>query len=87
MKNAGLPYLAVVGSTNCDMPLRPLIMAGAMFGNLAVTFKVGSGEPIDPERVRTIFGGGGSSALPDRRNDTPYRRTARRRRRCDTEHE
>jgi hypothetical protein len=59
VKNAGLPYLAVVGATNCDMPLQPLMMAGAMFGNLAVTFKVGSDDPIDPELTRTIFGGGG----------------------------
>jgi hypothetical protein len=58
VKGAGLPYVAVVADTNFDMPIKPLIMAGAMFGNLAVTFTV---KPDVPEGFddRTVFGSGG----------------------------
>jgi hypothetical protein len=57
VKEAGLPYLAVVASTNADMPFQPQIMAGAMFGNLATEFAV-SDEPIDTQAGRTVFAGG-----------------------------
>jgi len=58
VKNAGLPYVAVVAGTNFDMPIKPIIMAGAMFGNLTVTFTVNSDDREDIDD-RTIFGGGG----------------------------
>lgn len=58
VKRAGFPYVAVVASTNSDVRVQPLVMAGAMFGNLAVTFKVGPDATERPDG-RTVFGGGG----------------------------
>jgi hypothetical protein len=59
VKSAGLPYVAVVAGTNFDMPIKPIIMAGAMFGNLAVTFTLKSDIREEDIDDRTIFGGGG----------------------------
>jgi hypothetical protein len=58
VKRAGLPYVAVVASTNSDIRVQPLVVAGAMFGNLAVTLRVGPEVSERPDG-RTVFGGGG----------------------------
>ena len=58
VKRAGLTYVAVVASTNSDIRIQPLVVAGAMFGNLAVTLRVGP-EVCERPDGRTVFGGGG----------------------------
>ena len=58
VKRAGLSYVAVVASTNSDIRVQPLVVAGAMFGNLAVTLRVGPEASERPDG-RTVFGGGG----------------------------
>jgi hypothetical protein len=83
VKEAGLPYVAVVASTNADLPFQPQIMAGAMFGNLATEFAV-SYEPIDIQPGRTVFAGGArlqvdqhrgvsAAAILERFNPTKWR--------------
>jgi len=55
VKDAGLPFVVVLGRTNSDVPFQPEIVAGAMFGNVSVEV------PLDSTggESRTVFGGGG----------------------------
>lgn len=83
VKEAGIPYVAVIASTNADLPFPPQIMAGAMFGNLATEFAV-SDEPINAQTGRTVFDGGArlqvdqfrgvsAAAILERFNPTKWR--------------
>ena len=55
---AGLPVVLVVAETASDIPINPVTMAGAMYGNLQVTFAVGPGVSDIPEPTMR-FGEGG----------------------------
>ncbi len=57
VKKAGIPYVGALGKANADMDINPQIMAGAMFGDLTITFPVGSLEPIENLPSQNEFGG------------------------------
>jgi len=57
VKEAGLPYVAVVARTNSDIRFDPLTAAGAMFGDLTVVMPIG--VPTTEVEAVTTFGGGG----------------------------
>jgi hypothetical protein len=58
-KSAGVPYVAVISGSRSWIPIEPLVLASAMFGQLQVTVSV-STDPnveVDPN-PRTTFGPG-----------------------------
>jgi len=58
--DAGVPYVVALARTHSDLPFQPPLVAGAMFGNLQITFPVGPDVTADvPTDVRTSFGGSG----------------------------
>jgi hypothetical protein len=62
---AGLPVVLVVAETASDVPVDPVFMAGAMYGNLQVTFAVGPAAPDSPQA--TMGFGAGGRVQPQRR--------------------
>ena len=55
-----VPYVVALARTHSDLPFQPQLVAGAMFGNLQITFPVGPDVTADvPAGVRTSFGGSG----------------------------
>ena len=60
-KTAGIPFFFVFGEAKSEIPLDPLVMAGAMFGAVSVQFPVwlGEGEPPPAQSAKTVFGQGG----------------------------
>lgn len=83
---AGHPYVAVVGETNTDVGIDPVIMAGAMFGAVGVTFPINTqtGGPDGEPDSKTVFLAGGrlqekrrtgvsAVAVPKRFNPTEWR--------------
>jgi hypothetical protein len=62
-RDAGLPFVVVLRHTNSDIPFNPIVVAGAMFGDLATQFSVWLGPGPRPQETapesRTVFGGGG----------------------------
>ena len=61
MREAGVPCVLVIARTHSDLPFRPEIVAGAMFGDVGVNLPLD-----DPEATgRTVFLGGGR-VQPDR---------------------
>ncbi|HET9127041.1 MAG TPA: hypothetical protein VFN73_03100 [Propionibacteriaceae bacterium] len=55
---AGYPVLLVFAETASEIPLDPVTMAGAMYGNLQVSFPVGEDSTEKPP-AQMGFGGGG----------------------------
>ena len=67
VRDAGLPYVAVLADTASQIPIDPRIMAGAMFGRLEFTFRV----PADPaaplpEPAGSLGFGQGGRIQPER---------------------
>jgi hypothetical protein len=55
MREAGVPCVMVLARTNADFPFQPEIVAGSMFGNVGVRWRLN-----DPDaQPQTIFRGGG----------------------------
>jgi hypothetical protein len=60
-KNAGVRFAFVFGETQSEMPLGPVTMAAAMFGQVAVQFPIWLGEgaaPLGAPESKTVFGRG-----------------------------
>ncbi len=60
---AGLPYVAALARTNSDISFGPSLAAGAMFGDVAMTFPLGVENPGD--HAKTVFGAN-SQAQPEK---------------------
>jgi hypothetical protein len=62
-RDASLPFVVVLRHTNSGIPFDPVVVAGAMFGDVATEFSVwlgpGPRPQEEPPESRTVFGGGG----------------------------
>lgn len=82
-REAGLPFIVVVGSANSDIPYDWMAAVGALRGRPGVSFPVGPGAPADAEPEPTLIGigktGGGENtsfsalAVLHRFNPTAWR--------------
>jgi hypothetical protein len=64
-RDAGLPFVVVIGSANSDIAYGWMEAVGALRGRPGVSFPVGPGAPPDPEAMPTLIGvgkrGGGAN--------------------------
>lgn len=57
-RNAGLAFMLVLVETRCDLEINPAFVAGAMYGDLGMSFVVGSGTELPDDDPHNVFLGG-----------------------------